>query len=287
MKVRLLSIIINFKHLWRLLPEGEDTIRFGHRQAGKSRFIISMLIAISFLTGWLVTQAAAQVSHTVKAGDTLYKIGQNYGFTGEQLQRTNSLNSTVIRPGQVILIPTVYTVQNGDSWYRISQKFGVTVTQLKNVNALWRDLLWAGEKIMIPAAASGTRSAAVTSSRGFNGYTREDITNLARVIHAEAGGESYTGQVAVGAVVLNRTKSSGFPATISEVIFQKNAFSSVSEGTFWNQPSTSCLNAADDALKGWDPTDGAIYFYNPSKPCVAWIFTRTVIKRIGNHVFAK
>ncbi len=239
------------------------------------------------MTVWLVSPASAQVSYTVKSGDTLYKIGRNYGFTGEQLQRANQLSSAVIRPGQVISIPTAYTVQNGDSWYLIGQKFGVSVTQLKTANNLWRDLLRVGEKILIPAASSGSKAAAVTPSRSLTGYSREDIMNLARVINAEACGESYVGQVAVGAVVLNRTKSNGFPSTIAGVIFQKYAFASVSEGTFWNQPSTSCINAANDALKGWDPTGGAIYFYNPSKPCAPWIFTRSVVMRIGNHVFAK
>lgn len=263
-----------------------DNIR-GFLLAGKSRFVITLLTVICYLTVWLVSPVAAQDYYTVKSGDTLYKIGKNYGFTGEQLQRANQLNSVVIRPGQVITVPTVYAVQNGDSWYRIGQKYGVSVTQLKNVNNLWRDSLSIGEKIIIPAALSGSKVAAVTPSRSLNGYSREDIMNLARVINAEACGESYVGQVAVGAVVLNRIKSNGFPNNISGVIFQKHAFSSVSEGTFWNQPSTSCVNAANDALKGWDPTGGAIYFYNPSKPCASWIFTRTVIKRIGNHVFAK
>lgn len=231
--------------------------------------------------------ASAQVSYTVKSGDSLYKIGQKYGFSDQQLKNINGLDSSLIVPGQVIMIPTVYQVKSGDSWYRIGQKFGVTVNQLKNVNNLWGDLLTVGEKVIIPVVATNSKSASVTPSRSLTGYTREDIINLARVIHAEAGGESYIGQVAVGGVVINRTRNSGFPQTISGVIFQKNAFSSVTEGTIWEEPGTDCINAANDALKGWDPSDGAIYFYNPSKPCAPWIFTRTVIKRIGNHVFAK
>ena len=251
------------------------------------RFFTSVLVIAVFMVISTLAPASALVSYPVKSGDSLYRIGQKYGLTSQQLQRVNNLSSTLIYPGQVIKIPTIYQVSRGDNWYLIGQKFGVSVNQLKCVNNRWGDLIYPGEKLLIPVAASKTTASTVTPSRGLNGDSREDIILLAKLIRAEAGGEPYIGQVAVGAVVLNRIKDSGFPNTISGVIFQRLAFSCVAEGTIWQNPLTTNLNAANDALKGWDPTGGALYYYNPDKPCAAWIFTRPVIKRISNHVFAK
>ena len=112
-----------------------------------------------------------------------------------------------------------------------------------------------------------------------------NLNLLARVINAEARGESYTGQVAIGAVVLNRVKHSSFPNSVAGVIYQSGAFSSVSDGQINLSPSQSAYNAARDALNGWDPTYGAIYFYNPSKTTNAWIRSRPIIITIGKHVF--
>lgn len=117
--------------------------------------------------------------------------------------------------------------------------------------------------------------------------SQNDSALLARIINAEARGEPYTGQVAVGAVVLNRVKNSSFPNTISGVIFQPGAFSSVNDGQWNAEIYSSCYNAARDALNGYDPTGGALYFYNPKKTTSKWIYSRPVVLTIGNHVFAK
>ena len=114
-----------------------------------------------------------------------------------------------------------------------------------------------------------------------------DIELLARVINGEARGESYTGQVAVGAVVLNRVRHSSFPNTIAGVVYQKGAFTAVSDGQINYVPTTSCYNAARDAMNGWDPTGGAIYYYNPVTATSQWIRTRPVIIQIGRHLFCK
>ncbi len=110
---------------------------------------------------------------------------------------------------------------------------------------------------------------------------------LAMVINGEARGESYEGQVAVGAVVLNRVKHSSFPNTIAGVIYQKGAFTAVDDGQINNAVQSTCMNAAQDALNGWDPTGGAIYYYNPKTATSSWIRSRPIIKTIGNHVFCK
>ena len=115
--------------------------------------------------------------------------------------------------------------------------------------------------------------------------TESNIYLLARIISAEARGESYTGQVAVGAVVLNRVEHPSFPDTISGVIYQKGAFTAVTDGQFDQPIASSAYNAARDALNGWDPSGGAIYYYNPDKTSNKWIRSRPVITRIGNHFF--
>ncbi|GEA14683.1 MAG: N-acetylmuramoyl-L-alanine amidase [Moorella sp. (in: firmicutes)] len=116
----------------------------------------------------------------------------------------------------------------------------------------------------------------------------DELNLLARLIAAEAGNEPYEGQVAVGAVVLNRVRSPLFPTSISGVIYEPWAFESVHNGLIWQVTNlASPTAAAADALNGWDPTYGALFFWNPAKPVSPWIWTRTIITQIGNHVFAR
>ncbi len=116
--------------------------------------------------------------------------------------------------------------------------------------------------------------------------TNANVNLLARIISAEARGESYTGQVAVGAVILNRIEHPSFPDSLSGVIYQPGAFTAITDGQF-NQPvSDSAYNAARDALNGWDPTGGCLYYYNPATATNGWIWSRTVQLSIGKHNFA-
>ena len=132
---------------------------------------------------------------------------------------------------------------------------------------------------------SSSDSGASGSGTGGGKYSQSDYNLLARLISAEARGESYTGQVAVGAVVLNRVEHPSFPNTISGVIYQKGAFSCLDDGQF-NQPvAESSYRAAQDALNGWDPSGGAIYYYNPVTATNQWIRSRPVIIQIGKHLF--
>lgn len=110
---------------------------------------------------------------------------------------------------------------------------------------------------------------------------------MARVISAEAKGEPYIGQVAVGAVILNRLNHPHFPNTIPGVIFEPDAFTAVTTGHVWLPPVSSSYRAAQDALAGWDPTGGAIYYYNPAKATNWWVATRTLIVQIGKHLFLR
>ncbi|WP_129599202.1 spore cortex-lytic enzyme [Anaerophilus nitritogenes] len=113
----------------------------------------------------------------------------------------------------------------------------------------------------------------------------DEINVLARAITGEARGEPYIGQVAVGAVVLNRTRHPSFPNTIAGVIYQPGAFTAVSDGQINAPVEESCIKAARDALNGWDPTGGCLYYWNPATATSKWIWSRTVEKKIGKHWF--
>lgn len=146
----------------------------------------------------------------------------------------------------------------------------------------------AGPKTLTYLGLGGGGSSG--SSGGGSGtgkYSSGDINLLAKVISAEARGEAYEGQVAVGACVLNRVSSPSFPDTIAGVVYQPGAFSAVTDSN-WSQPvQDSAKRAAQDAINGWDPSGGAIYYYNPDKTSNQWIRSRPVIKRIGKHLFCK
>jgi N-acetylmuramoyl-L-alanine amidase len=125
------------------------------------------------------------------------------------------------------------------------------------------------------------------SNSGSGGYNNQsgDLNLLARLISAEARGEPYEGQVAVGAVVLNRVKHPSFPNTLSEVIYQPWAFTCINDGQFDQPVAESAYRAAQDALNGWDPSYGAIYYFNPDTATSAWIWSRPLIVQIGKHRF--
>ena len=133
------------------------------------------------------------------------------------------------------------------------------------------------------AAALGITLSGTVAAAGYN---ESETYLLGRLVHGEARGEPYVGKVAVAAVVLNRVKSASFPNTISGVIYQSGAFSCVSNGSINNTPDSTAIRAALDALNGWDPTGGCLYYYNPNGTDDAWIRTRTVKTVIGNHYFA-
>lgn len=133
------------------------------------------------------------------------------------------------------------------------------------------------------AAALGM-TLSVSSSSG-SGYSSSDVYLLAKLVYGEARGEPYTGQVAVAAVVLNRVKSSSFPNTIAGVIYQSGAFTAVSDGQINLEPNSTAYSAARDAMNGWDPTSGCLYYYNPATATSKWIWSRQVRLSIGQHNF--
>jgi len=169
-----------------------------------------------------------------------------------------------------------HIVSKGESLYLIAEWYNSDIRSIRSQNGIWDNIIYPGEKLYIPV-------------------NYEDINNknylvnrylIAKMIYAEARGESLEGQVAVGAVILNRMKSGIFPDTVSGVIYQKDAFESVSNGEFFNHdPDLMAFKAADAAISGWDPTGGALYFFNPYTSSSPWIFTRSITNVIGNHWF--
>ncbi|MDH7479283.1 MAG: cell wall hydrolase [Syntrophomonadaceae bacterium] len=243
-----------------------------------------LLLTVSF-TFFLLVSTATAATHQVHSGDSLYTISLRYQTTVPALKMVNQLHSDLIYPGQLLEIPLIYQVQPGESWYLIGKKFGVSIAQLKQANQTNSDYLISGDWISVPIK-SGSNTKTPTPSRGNISYSREEATMLARLINGEARGEPYTGQVAVGAVVLNRVKDGRFPNNINGVIFQKGAFTAVEDGQIWLEITETAKKAASAALGGWDPSGGALYYYNPATATNQWIRNRPIVARIGNHVFA-
>ncbi len=116
-------------------------------------------------------------------------------------------------------------------------------------------------------------------------YSEQDLQLMANAVYGEARGEPYEGQVAVAAVILNRLESNEFPNTISEIIFQPRAFTAVADGQIWLEPNDRAKQAVLDAMNGWDPSENALYYFNPETATSPWIWSRPQIKQIGEHIF--
>lgn len=125
------------------------------------------------------------------------------------------------------------------------------------------------------------------SSSSGGGNSSNDLNLLSKVVYSEARGEPYVGQVAVAAIVLNRVSSSSFPNTVAGVVYQSGAFDAVSDGQINLTPDSTARKAAQDAINGWDPTYGCIYYFNPSTATSKWIWSRPQVITIGKHIFCK
>lgn len=141
----------------------------------------------------------------------------------------------------------------------------------------------SGSKSASKAPAAATKSA----SYGGKNLSANDLKLLANAVYGESRGEPYVGQVAVAAVILNRLDNPNFPNSVPGIIFQPGAFTAVADGQIWMTPNESAKKAVQDALKGWDPSSSAIYYFNPVTATSKWIWSRPQIKRIGKHIFCR
>lgn len=224
-------------------------------------------VLILFLTASIIIGAGAAgytLYDNLFEGKSEYALSR-YGSTGTEVKNIQTkLKSLGYYKGSV---DGIYGTQTKNAVTAFQRNCGITVDGIAGPQTL----LYLG----LGSSSSGSS----------NGYTTEEINLLAKVISAEARGESYEGQVAVGAVILNRVAHPSFPDTLSGVIYQKGAFSCVNDSNWYQPVAESAKRAARDAINGWDPTGGAIYYYNPAKTSNAWMRSRTVVKIIGNHYF--
>lgn len=183
-----------------------------------------------------------------------------------------------VKTVQTKLIKWGYLTGKADGVFGAKTKAAVIKFQRKN------GLVADGVIGTRTAQALGISLSQNTSSSS-QSTSSTDLNLLARVVYGEARGEPYTGQVAVAAVVLNRVKSSSFPNTIAGVVYQSGAFDCVGDGQINLTPNQSAYNAARDALNGWDPTYGCLFYYNPRTATSKWMLSRTVKLNIGNHAF--
>ncbi len=233
--------------------------RFLSSDAGKSLCII---LCFSFIIG--IASVVKLNNERTEAYEVLSKLGSR----GDEVRRIQTkLKSLGFFNGAV---DGIYGVKTQRAVRSFQKSVGITADGV------------AGSKTLLYLGLGSGGS-----SGGGGGYSSSDIYLLAKVIAAEARGESYTGQVAVGAVVLNRVDSASFPDTVSGVVYQKGAFSAVTDSNWSVSPNSSSRKAAQDAINGWDPSGGALYYYNPAKTSNKWIRSRPVITTIGKHLFCK
>ena len=226
---------------------------------GKSKRFLSLLLALVLLTA---AGGGAYYTHTQQTAEVLSKMGSRGEEVRQIQQKLKSLG---------------YFTSAVDGIYGTR-----TQTAVRNFQ---RDNGLAVDGIAGPRTLSALGIS--SGSSGSGQYSSNDVYLLAKVIAAEARGEPYTGQVAVGAVVLNRVSHASFPDSIPGVVYQSGAFTCVTDSNWGVEPSAEAKKAARDAINGWDPTGGAIYYYNPNKTSNAWMHSRPVIVTIGSHRFCK
>lgn len=228
-----------------------------NKSAKKVRVALSLTLCLLFILSAFIYPGTVQYfGERISAEMTLSKLGSQ----GEEVRRIqNKLRSLGFYSGSV---DGIYGTGTQSAVRAFQKSVGITADGVAGPTTL----LYLG----------------LTSS---NGFSSSDTYLLAKLIAAEARGETYKGQVAVGAVVLNRVAHSSFPDSIAGVVYQSGAFDCVRDSNWNVAPDATSRRAAQDALNGWDPTGGAIYYYNPNTATNSWIRSRTVVSHIGRHVF--
>ena len=207
----------------------------------------------------------------------IIKLEQLKLVIGKLCRQNNRTKMGICLAACIMLLPAALLLQQGAALQKIMQP---VKRDQQIVSVLPEESSGDGQQ---PVQAG--RSSAPEPSRGGQ-VDRTSVNLLAQVIEGEAADEPYQGKVAVGAVILNRIESGDFPNTIPGVIYERDAFESVSNGQFQRPLSGDSMNAAIEALNGSDPTGGALYFWNPAKASSQWVWSRPIVTQIGRHVFA-
>ncbi len=215
-------------------------------------------------------------------------------FGGAFFVRTNSNNNPIAAP-TIANIDEVYAATANTrevqtrlkKWgYYTGAVDGINGPQTKAAVKKFQKRYGLTQDGIVGPLTAAKMGLSVSSAKSSSNYNSNDRYLLAKVIYAEARGESYTGQVAIGAVVLNRVRDSRFPNTVAGVVYQPWAFTAVNDGQINLEPNQTAYQAADDALNGWDPTYGSVYYYNPKTATSSWIRSTKYVTQIGNHIFA-
>ena len=217
-----------------------------------------LIVVVTFVIASVAVISAKMINDRQESVDILSKMGSR----GSEVRQIQTLLQG-------------YGVYNGaiDGVYGTKTREAVRIFQ--RYNGLTVDGIAGPQTLKKMGISSSTSSSS------------NNVNLLARLIHGEARGEPYVGQVAVGAVVLNRVKSSSFPNSIAGVIYQAGAFDAVSDGQINLTPNQTAINAATDAINGWDPSYGSIYYFNPNTATNKWIWSRPHTVTIGKHRFCK
>jgi spore germination cell wall hydrolase CwlJ-like protein len=228
---------------------------------------------------------AQAANYKVKSKDTLYSLSKLFDTSVKALRYSNNFEANSLSPGDVIYVPAHrYKVKSGDSLYTIAKKYEVPVADLKKANGKKSDAIKPGQKLILPGVKPNKKSDAVIS------YSGSDVDLLAKLIEAEASGETMQAKIAVGAVVINRVQSKDWAPTISKVIHQKfgayHQFTPVKIGTINNTPSKASKKAAWIAMYGSDPSNGAIFYFDTSSKN-NWLWSKPQTAQLDHMVFAK
>ncbi len=257
------------------------------------RFVAVATCAILII---LSADTALAATYKVARKDSLYTISQLFNTTTDKLIASNSLKTTEIRPGQKLDVPAkTYKIKKGDRLSKIAKKFNVSVTAIKQANHLTSSKIVKGKTLLIPAAQSVPSSkpaanSVSSSSKAVIRYTASEFDLLARLITAEAGGESYNAMVGVGGVVVNRVQSNEWPNSISGVINQVAGgyyqFTPVKNGWIKKPATDQAKKAAMAAINGSDTSKGAMFYFDDSSKN-QWLWSKPITVQIDRMIFAK
>jgi LysM repeat protein len=243
-----------------------------------------LVLTLCFLLSFPAALASA-ADYTVTKNNSLYSISKLFNTSINTLRQSNNFDEDSLTPGDVIYVPAhVYKVKSGDTMYKIATKYEIPVSNLKKANSKTGNSIVPGEKLIIPGVKPNKKSDTVIS------YSSGEVDLLARLIEAEASGESLRAKIAVGAVVVNRVQSGDWASTIKGVINQKFGkyyqFTPVKNGMINNKPSSTSKKAAWTALFGSDPSNGAIFYFDQSSKN-QWLWSKTQTAQADHMVFVK